>query len=247
MSFKHEKSTGIGRFTDQIEETIIALILGAMTMITFINVVLRFASSSPGGREWLAYFNLPGGLIWGLETTQILFAWLVLFGVAYCVKITAHLGVDTLVNLFQVATRRKLALLATAFSIIYAFLLLKAGWDYYANFANLPATTGHWFPTGLQEMKGTNYRGWYEMDRVPMFDWLRFIEPVMLEPGDPPYNKIPRFIPYIVLPFGMALLLFRLVQAFVHLSTGTRETLIVSHEAEDDVKEVAAKAAEQES
>jgi len=36
------------------------------------------------------------------------------------------------------------------------------------------------------------------------------------------------------------------VQAFFGLAKGTRDTLIVSHEAEDDVKEVAAKAAAQE-
>ncbi len=228
MSLKHSGS-GIGRYTDKLEETFIALILGAMTLITFINVVLRYG------------FN--NSLIWGLEATSVLFAWLVLFGIAYCVKITAHLGVDSVINLFKAKGRRRLALLATAISIIYALLLVKGGYDFYANFANLPATTGQWFPTGFQDMKITNYRGYYPMDGLPMPDWLRFIEPVMLIDGDPPYNKLPRFIPYFILPAGFALLLFRLIQAFIHLYSGKRETLIVSHEAEDDVKEAGAKAA----
>ncbi|MBL4807937.1 MAG: TRAP transporter small permease [Rhodobacteraceae bacterium] len=238
------QSSGIGRYTDKLEETVIALILGAMTMITFVNVVLRFASKQETGRVWLDYLGLPGGLQWGLEATSILFAWLVLFGMAYCVKITAHLGVDSVTNLFSARGRRKLALVATALSIVYAMLLLKGGYDYYANFANLPATTGHWFPTGFEEMKPTSYRSWYEMDRIKMFEWLRFIEP-MINEGEA-YNKIPRFLPYTILPIGTALLLFRLVQAFMQLARGTRETLIVSHEAEDDVKEVAAKAAREE-
>lgn len=223
----HYNSNNFGRFTDKLEETAIALILGAMTMITFINVVMRYGFNS--------------GLIWGLEAVSVLFSWLVLFGMAYCIKITAHLGVDSVINLFAIKGRRRMALLATGISIIYAFLLLKGSYDYYANFANLPATTGQWFPTGLQDMKITNYRGWYEMDRLPMPEWLRFIEPVMNE-GER-YNKLPRFIPYVILPIGFALLLYRLVQAFIHLKNGNRDTLIVSHEAEEDVKEAGAKSA----
>lgn len=230
-------------FMDTLEETVIATILGLMTLITFVNVVLRYTAGTGFGAYMKEVWGVNGGLIWGLEMTSILFSWLVLFGVSYCVKITAHLGVDSLINVFKIPTRRKLALLATALSIVYALLLMKASWDYYANFANLPATTGHWFPTGFEEMKTTSYRSWYEVDRVPMPDWLRFIEP-MINEGEA-YNKIPRFIPYAILPFGAALLLFRLVQAFTGLANGTRDTLIVSHEAEDDVKEVAAKAAQE--
>jgi len=231
-------------FVDNLEETAIATILGLMTLITFINVVLRYTASTGFGQYMKEVWGINGGLIWGLELTSILFSWLVLFGVSYCIKITAHLGVDSVINIFKMPMRRKLAMFATALSIIYALLLLKAGWDYYANFANMPATTGHWFPTGFEEMKTTSYRGWYEVDRVPMPEWLRFIEPLMNE-GEA-YNKLPRFIPYIILPVGAALLLFRLAQAFIGLANGTRDTLIVSHEAEDDVKEVAAKAAAQE-
>ena len=38
-----------------------------------------------------------------------------------------------------------------------------------------------------------------------MQDWLRFIEPIMNQ-GES-YEKLPRFIPYAILPIGMALLL----------------------------------------
>ncbi len=221
----------------------IAIILGLMTVITFVNVVLRYTVGTGFGDYLKANFGINGGIIWGLETTSILFAWLVLFGMSYCIKITAHLGVDSLTNVFRAPMRRKLAMLATALSIIYALLLLKAGYDFYANFANLPATTGAWFPTGFETMRPTSYRGWYEMERVPMLDWLRFIQPVMNE-GEA-YEKLPRFIPYFIVPFGAALLLFRLVQVFIALGNGTRDTLIVSHEAEDDVKAVAAKAAKE--
>ena len=52
------------------------------------------------------------------------------------------------------------------------------------------------------------------------------------------YEKIPRFIPYAILPIGMALLLFRFVQVFVRLLSGQEASLIVSHEVEEAVAEV---------
>ncbi|PKP81918.1 MAG: TRAP transporter permease DctQ, partial [Alphaproteobacteria bacterium HGW-Alphaproteobacteria-2] len=97
--------------------------------------------------------------------------------------------------------------------------------------ANLPQTTGRWFPLGFEEMRRTSYRGWYETEDIPMPDALRFIEPWMND-GDA-YGKLPRFIPYVILPVGAALLLLRLVQASLKLARGETETLIASHEAQD--------------
>ena len=213
----------IGHVINEIEETAIAIILGLMTLITFINVVLRYG------------FNT--GLIWGLEVTLFLFAWLVLFGMSYAVKITAHLGVDAVTNLLSPKTRKVLALIAVAVCITYAFLMFKGAWDYWANFANLPQTTGRWFPTGFQD--SFLGRAWYETNDIPFPEFLRFIEDLMNE-GEV-YEKLPRFIPYAILPFGMALLLFRFIQAAIRLATGRQDSLIVSHEAEDAVKEIAAK------
>ncbi|WP_027243662.1 TRAP transporter small permease [Leisingera daeponensis] len=222
MSSKYVPASGLGRAVNELEETAIAVILGAMTLITFVNVILRYVFSS--------------GLIWGLEAVTFLFAWLVLFGVSYAVKITAHLGVDAVTSLLAPRTRRIAAIVAGLICLAYAALLLKGAWDYWANFANLPQTTGRWFPTGFEEMKRTSYRGWYEVVDISFPEWLRFIEPVMNE-GEH-YEKLPRFIPYFILPFGMALLLFRFVQAFLAILCGDSDSLIVSHEAEDAVEDV---------
>ena len=197
----------------------IALLLGLMTMITFINVVLRYG------------FNT--GLIWGLEAVTFLFAWLVLFGVSYAVKVTANLGVDAVINLFGSRIRRVLALIAAAVCIAYAALLLKGAWDYWAPFAGLDVTSGRWFPTGFTP---TRDQAWYEVVDIPFPEFLRWIEPIMNE-GET-YEKLPRFIPYAILPFGMALLLYRFVQATVRLIRGQADSLIVSHEAEDAVEDV---------
>lgn len=223
MSGHHQSDSALGRIVDEIEETAIAVILGLMLMITFINVVLRYG------------FNT--GLIWGLEMTSFLFAWLVLLGVSYAVKVTANLGVDAVINMVPRGVRRVLALTAAAVFVLYAALLLKGAWDYWANFANLPQTTGRWFPTGFEEMTRTSYRSWYEVVDIPMPEWLRWIEPLINDGEE--YEKIPRFLPYFILPFGMALLLFRVLQASWRIATGRAESLIVSHEAEDAVEDVA--------
>ncbi|EEX13722.1 trap transporter, dctq subunit [Citreicella sp. SE45] len=223
MSSHTHGQSALGRIVNEIEETAIAVILGLMTLITFINVVLRYG------------FNT--GLIWGLEAVTILFAWLVLFGISYAVKVTAHLGVDAVTTLVPTTVRRVMALIAAVVCIVYAALLLKGAWDYWANFVNLPQTTGRWFPTGFEEMTRTSYRSWYEVVDIPMPEWLRFIEPWINE-GEA-YEKLPRFIPYAMLPFGAALLFFRFLQAGWRIWTGAQTSLIVSHEAEDAVEDVA--------
>lgn len=216
------KTTRFGRIINEIEETLIAIILGAMTLITFTNVVLRYG------------FNT--GLSWGLEVTAFLFAWLVLLGMSYAVKITAHLGVDAIINLLSPKARKVLVLISVTLCIIYSFLLLKGAWDYWANFANLPQTTGRWFPTGFQD--SFLGKAWYESEDTPMPEILRFMEDWMNEGEE--YEKLPRMIPYAMLPFGVALLLFRFIQAAFRLANGTQTSLIVSHEAEDAVADIAA-------
>ena len=219
MSHSYEAETILGRIVNEIEETAIAIILGLMTIITFINVVLRYG------------FNT--GIIWGLEMVTFLFAWLVLFGVSYAVKVTAHLGVDAIINLFSPPVRRVLALFAAAVCLAYAALVLKGAWDYWAPFAGFDATSGRWFPTGFENSRD---QAWYEVVDTPMPEWLRWIEPIF-NMGEE-YEKIPRFIPYAILPFGMALLLFRFIQATWRVWTGAKTSLIVSHEAEDAVEDV---------
>ncbi len=219
MSSQYEPRGPIGRIVHEFEETAIALILGLMTIITFINVVLRYG------------FNT--GIIWGLEVVTFLFAWLVLFGVSYAVKVTAHLGVDAVINLFDKGPRKVLAVLVGLICIIYSVFLLKGAWDYWAPFAGLDATTGRWFPTGFANSRD---QAWYAVAETPIPEWLRFIEPLMNQ-GET-YEKLPRFIPYAILPIGMALLLFRFIQATWRIIKDEKQSMIVSHEAEDEVEAV---------
>ncbi len=195
---------------DQIEETLIAIILGLMTLVTFANVVARYLFDS--------------NILWALQTTVFLFAWLVLIGVSYCVKISAHLGIDLVLNMVSPKKRRLMTIAAVASCILFSLLLLKGSWDY-------------WWPFVTKN-------AWYETDDIPMLDFLRFIEPWLNE-GEA-YEKLPRFIPYAALPIGMALLLFRFIQAGWRVIRGDIDLIIASHEAEELVEEAAAKLAKRE-
>ena len=53
------------RAWERLEEGLIALLLAAMTLLTFAQVVLRYGFNS--------------GFVWALETTTYLFGWLILF------------------------------------------------------------------------------------------------------------------------------------------------------------------------
>lgn len=220
-----QPSGPVGRFVHNLEENMIALILALMTVITFVNVVLRYGFNS--------------AIIWGQEVVLILFAWLVMFGVSYGVKVTAHLGVDAITNMFKAGPRKIMAVLSLVACILYAFLLMKGAWDHYANYINLPGTTGRWLPTGFEEMRMQDYRGYAPTIQVPIPEWSRgFLESWLLIEGDEPYEKLPLAIPYIVIPLGAALLLFRFIQAGIGILRGTRSSLIVSHEAEEAVEQV---------
>lgn len=210
--------------TDALEESLIAMLLGAMTLITFANVIARYIFNS--------------NILWALEATVFLFAWMVLLGVSYAVKIVAHLGVDVVLSLVPSAVRWVLGFIAIACCLVYALLMLKGGWDYWSNFAGLPRTEGRWFPTGFQDSYLS--KTWYEVDSVEMPAFLQFLSDWMNE-GER-YEKMPRWIPYTILPLSMALLTYRFAQAAVRMIRGDLTMVIASHEAEDDIEEAAERA-----
>lgn len=206
-------------FVDKLEENLIAALLGAMTLLTFANVVARKGFNS--------------NILWGLEATVFLFGWLVLLGASYAVKKGAHLGVDVMINGMSESTRRITGLIAISICIAFSFLLLKGSWDYWANFANLPKTEGRWFPLGFEDKFLA--KGWYELDDIPHPAILKWMEDVFNE-GEA-YNKMPRMIPYVVLPISSALLLFRFIQAGFAIWKGESDRIVASHEVEDEIDE----------
>lgn len=218
--------TGPSGFINRLEETLIALLLGLMTAVTFANVIARFVFNS--------------NILWALELTVFLFAWLVLLGAGYAVKVHAHLGVDAVLNMLSPAPRRAVALFAALCCLVFSLLLLKGAYDYWAVFADLPPTSGRWFPTGF-DLKARS-QSFYEVQDVPMVGALRFLED-LINYGDS-YEKLPKVVPYVVLPFSMLLLVVRFAQVALQVLRGEADRLVASHEVEDELEAVKAQQGE---
>lgn len=186
-----------GRFSDALEEALTALLLGAMTAITFANVVARYV------------FN--DNILWALETTVFLFAWMVLLGACYGVKKCLHLGVDILVLRLRPGARRIFGLTSVAACLTFAALLLVGSWDY-------------WYPFASK-------RAFLEVNDVPMPGFLQFLADWMND-GEA-YEKMPKFIPYAVLPISMALMTWRFLQAGMRILRGDIDMVIAAHESDD--------------
>ncbi|NBC46755.1 MAG: TRAP transporter small permease subunit [Gammaproteobacteria bacterium] len=106
------------RLTEQAEESVISLLLVAMTLLVFYEVILRFGFGT--------------GLSWGQEATLHLSAWFVLFGASYGIKVGAHIGVDAFVRLLPPLGQRLISALAILLSLVYCGLFLYGSWVYLA-------------------------------------------------------------------------------------------------------------------
>ena len=188
----------ISRFINNLEENFIALILAAMTGLTFANVIARYV------------FN--DNILWALEATVYLFAWLVLFGMSYAVKTSAHLGVDVVVNRQSPGVKKALGLLSVAACLLFAGLLLVGSieywWRFFSKMSFLESEDVP-FPVIIQSLVG------------------------LVENGEAKYENIPRFIPYFILPFGFALMALRFLEVGWLIWTDRKDMVIASHEAED--------------
>jgi C4-dicarboxylate transporter DctQ subunit len=152
------------------------------------------------------------------------------------VKKNAHLGVDAIVDLMSRPARRVLALVAITACIVFSLLLLKGCYDYWAVFADLPPTSGRWFPTGFDT--SARSQSFYEVQDVPMVGVFRFLED-LINYGET-YEKLPKVVPYIVLPISALLLVLRFAQVAVAIWRGEVDRIVASHEVEEDLDQARA-------
>ncbi len=106
----------VKRFINGLEEGVISLLLVAMTLLVFMEVVLRFVFGT--------------AFIWTQELTLLMSAWFVLLGVSYGLKVGAHIGVDAVVRLFPPVGRRIVSGVAVILSLVYCGLFLYGSWIY---------------------------------------------------------------------------------------------------------------------
>jgi C4-dicarboxylate transporter DctQ subunit len=98
------------RAADRLEEAFMIVALTFMTLLTFVQVVLRYGFSS--------------GFVWSLEATTYTFAWLVLVGMSYGVRTEAHIAVDLLTSRLPPRAARGIAVAALVCALGYCGLMI---------------------------------------------------------------------------------------------------------------------------
>lgn len=106
----------LDRISDRLEEGLMAFLLAAMTLLTFVQVVLRYVFNS--------------GFTWALEASTYMFGWMVLLGISYGVRTGAHIGVDVIVQQLSPPIRRVVGAIAALLCIAYAVILLIGSYNY---------------------------------------------------------------------------------------------------------------------
>ncbi|MDA4847215.1 TRAP transporter small permease [Hoeflea poritis] len=190
----------------RFEENVLATLLAMITIVSFVQVIARYG------------FNTG----WGgaLEFTRILFAWMILFGMSYGIKIGSHLGVDAVITLLPQRVFRVVAVIGALCCVLYAVILISSTW---LNFFGA-------------DTKGGAVFYWERMFKIGIgLDDLRY--PVWMQETFGLQERVQRWIAYLILPIGLAIFAYRSLQAMVDIWRGERKMIIASHEAEELVAE----------
>lgn len=131
------------RVWDHFEEGFIAFLLAAMTLVTFVYVILNnlytlfynLADRWEGASESLfaigdSIMGMAQAMTWSTSLTKALFAWLIFFGLSYGVRTAGHIGVDALVKLTSRKVQRIIGVIACLCCLAYAGLLGVASFEW---------------------------------------------------------------------------------------------------------------------
>lgn len=131
------------RFWEHFEEGFIAFLLAAMTLVTFVYVILNnlytlfydLADRWEGASEILlaigdSIMGAAQAMTWSTALAKALFAWLIFFGLSYGVRTAGHIGVDALVRLTTRPVQRTLGIIACLCCLAYAGLLAMASFEW---------------------------------------------------------------------------------------------------------------------
>ncbi|HLA30513.1 MAG TPA: TRAP transporter small permease [Pseudomonas sp.] len=195
------------RVWDHFEEGFIAFLLAAMTLVTFVYVILNnfytlFYSLGDffGGNQALLaigdfILDLAQSMTWSIALTKALFAWLIFFGLAYGVRTAGHIGVDALVKLASKPVQRIIGLIACLCCLGYAGLITVAS-----------------------------------------FDWVRTLFSAGIGAEDLGHFGIMQWHITLIVPFGYALVFIRFLEVFVRILRNQQSGLGLADEAAEALK-----------
>ena len=196
------------RVWDHFEEGFIAFLLAAMTLVTFVYVILNnaytlfynLAERFPAAEDFFYgigdfIIGLAQSMTWSTALTKALFAWLIFFGLAYGVRTAGHIGVDALVKLAPKHVQRYIGILACLICLGYAGLLSVASYEWIE--ALLIANIG------AEDLGHVGVKQWH----IGM-----------------------------IVPFGFAMMFIRFAEIFVRILRGQQSGLGLADEAAEAVK-----------
>jgi C4-dicarboxylate transporter, DctQ subunit len=111
------------KILDRLEEIIIASLMGAATLITFVTVVHRFLVDVPFLYPYLFWINLA----WSQELCIYMFIWMAKFGAAYGVRTGIHVGVDVLIKRLEGGVRKWVILFGLLGGVVFTAIVGTMG------------------------------------------------------------------------------------------------------------------------
>ncbi|CAG8868073.1 C4-dicarboxylate TRAP transporter small permease protein DctQ [Pseudomonas fluorescens] len=170
----------VARVWNRVEELLVAFLLAGMTLITFAYVVFNnlyglfyaLGDSLPLASDFM--FSIGDGIMfiaqemtWSVALTKAMFGWLIFVGLAWGVRIGAHIGVDLLVRLFKPALQRAVAILALLGCMAYCALMAYSSEQWVATLF----TAG----IGAEDLDRFGIKQWHIVIIVPVGFTLMFI------------------------------------------------------------------------
>lgn len=174
----------VERVWNRLEEILIAILLAGMTLVTFFYVLVNnlysvfysLADSFPLAEDLL--FSIGDGILfvsqemtWSIALSKAMFGWLIFIGLAWGVRIGAHIGVDLLVRNFAPGVQKLVALIAVSICLAYCVLMAYSSEQWVA--------TLYQVGTGAEDLDRFGIHQWQIVMIVPIgfaLMFLRFLQ-----------------------------------------------------------------------
>ena len=170
----------VARVWNKAEEMMVAFLLAGMTLVTFSYVVFNnlygvfyaLGDSLPFAND--AMFSIGDGILyvaqemtWSVALTKAMFGWLIFVGLAWGVRIGAHIGVDLLVRMFKPALQKTVAIIALIICLAYCALMAYSSEQWVAVLFNIG--------TGAEDLDRFGVQQWHIVMIVPIGFSLMFL------------------------------------------------------------------------
>lgn len=100
---------------ENLEASISMVLLAAMTIILFIQVIMRHVFRS--------------SLVWSEEVARYIFVWLIYLAISYGAKQMRHIKIESALGMFPKFMRPYITLLGDLLFLAYAIFIINTGYD----------------------------------------------------------------------------------------------------------------------